>query len=144
MTSAPATYGYKQVADRIEHVLGERPEESTMRTALVRRRRTAGRRPGIATGLPAPLPSEKLPARFSADAVEEWLAAHPRLAWDQAVQEAREGLAAGKSTAVIVHGARTRGLSWRQITEILNTHDGGHRSVSGVHKRYRRLDEVQP
>ena len=145
-TPTPATYSYDQVAERIEQVLGERPSKSALRAAPLRQRRTRGRRPGLTAGMPAPLPSpsKTIRARFSAAAVEEWLAVHPRLEWARAIREAQMGLAAGQTTETVVTAALTGGLSWRQITAILNTHDGGHRSVSGVHKSYRHLERAQP
>lgn len=140
-TSTPATYSYDQVAERIEQVLGEQPSKSALRAARLRQRRTRGRRPGLTAGMPAPLPSpsKTIPARFSATAIEEWLAAHPRLEWDRAIREAKVGLAAGQPTEDVVLAALAGGLSWRLITETLNEHDGRHCSVSGVHKRYRHL-----
>lgn len=145
-TPTPATYSYDQVAERIEQVLGERPSKSALRAAPLRQRRTRGRRPGLTAGMPAPLPSpsKTTRARFSAEAVEEWLAVHPRLEWARAMHEAQMGLAAGQHTDTVVSAALTGGLSWRQITAILNEHDGGHRSVSGVHKSYRHLERAQP
>lgn len=145
-TPTPATYSYDQVAERIEQVLGERPSKSALRAAPLRQRRTRGRRPGLTAGMPGPLPSpsKTIRARFSAAAVEEWLATHPRLEWARARHEAQTSLAAGKPTETAVSAALAGGLSWRQITAILNEHDGGHRSVSGVHKRYHRFEEVQP
>jgi len=145
-TPTPATYSYDQVAERIEQVLGEQPSRSALRAAPLRQRRTRGRRPGLTAGMPAPLPSpsKTIRARFSATAVEEWLAVHPRLEWARAIRDAKESLAAGQPIEDVVSAALSEGLSWRQITAILNEHDGGHRSVSGVHKRYRSLDEAQP
>ena len=145
-TPTPATYSYDQVAERIEQVLGERPSKSALRAAPLRQRHTRGRRPGLTAGMPAPLPSpsKTIRARFSAAAVEEWLAVHPRLEWARAVHEAKVGLAAGQPTETVVTAAFAGGLSWRQITAILNEHDGGHRSVSGVHKSYRHLERAQP
>lgn len=145
-TRTPATYSYDQVAERIEQVLGEQPSKSALRAAPLRQRRTRGRRPGLTAGMPAPLPSpsKTIRARFSAAAIEEWLALHPRLEWARAIRDAKADLAAGQPTEDVVSAAFARGLSWRQITAILNDHDGGHRSVSGVHKRYRRLEEGQP
>ena len=111
-----ATYGYEELAARIEQVLGERPSPSALRAARAQGRRTKSTltKPRLTVGLPAslPAPSRTAPAAFDIEEVERWLAGHPRLA---------------------------HGLSWRTITSLLVAHDGQVRSIAGVHKRYRHL-----
>lgn len=137
-----ATYGYRQLADRIEEVLGTRPSPSSLRAAAAAARRTGGTQspPRLTAGMPAPLPrtSATDPAAFPADQVEQWLAHHPRLAWRAAVQRAADALHGGADPADVVAAARAAGLSWRTITALLAEQGAAPRSTAGVHKRYRR------
>ena len=54
----PATYSYKELAARIDQVLGERPSLSALRAAAAQERRTSTTlsRPRLTVGMPAPLP----------------------------------------------------------------------------------------
>lgn len=143
MPSTPVTYGYAELANRIEQVLGERLTRSTLRSAVSqnRRGRPVQTRPRMTAGMPAPLPapSRTAPARFDVAAVEAWLSEHPRLRWNTARAEALQALAAGASIDSVVAAGVAAGLSWRHLTAVLNEFDGGQRSVAGVHKRFRRL-----
>lgn len=156
-TDRPATYGYEQLADRIEAVLGERPSASSLRAARAEARRWETRRigarrvrPGLTTGMPAPLPaaSRTAPARFDAEQVEIWLAHHPAHAWEQAIARTRERLASGDEiTGVVVADALRAGLSWSVLTDLINERtvaDGGRaRTRAAIHYRYRHVDPDQ-
>jgi len=141
--SSKHTYGYEQLADRIEQVLGDRPSLSALRAASAKERSTQATlsRPRLTVGMPVPLPSASRTAlaTFSAVAVEEWLRHHPRLGWNRAISDARARLAAGVTVEEVISVGLSRGLSWRTLTTLLNEHDGRSRSVSAVHKRYRHL-----
>ena len=143
MPSAPVTYGYAELANRIEQVLGERLTCSTLRSAVSqnRRDRPVQTRPRLTAGMPAPLPapSRTAPARFDGAAVEAWLSEHPRLRWNAARQEVLQALVGGASIDSVVTAGVAAGLSWRHLTAVLNDFDHGHRSVAGVHKRFRHL-----
>ncbi len=138
-----ATYGYEELASRIEDVVGERPSRSSLRAAPAQARRAESTltKPRLTVGMPAPLPgaSRTAPAAFDVDEVERWLAEHPRLAWNRAVDEARRALDQGVDLELVITRALGRGLSWRTITTLLVEHDGLARSTAGVHKRYRHL-----
>ena len=138
-----ATYGYEELAARIEQVLGERPSPSALRAARAQGRRTKSTltKPRLTVGLPAslPAPSRTAPAAFDVEDVERWLAGHPRVAWNQAVAQAEQALARGEDVESVISQALAHGLSWRTITTVLVEHDGQSRSTAGVHKRYRHL-----
>lgn len=138
-----ATYGYEELAARIEQVLGERPSPSALRAARAQSRRTESTltKPRLTVGMPAPLPapSRTAPAAFDVEDVERWLAGHPRVAWNQAVAQAEQALARGEDVESVISQALAHGLSWRTITTVLVEHDGQSRSTAGVHKRYRHL-----
>lgn len=137
------TYDYEQLVARIEAVLGERPSTSALRAAAAQQRRTANPRTKarLTAGMPPPLPatSRTSPARFDAEEIESWLASHPRLAWQQATEQARDGLRHGGDTEQVIAQALRAGLSWRTITALLIEHDGRPRTMAGVHKHYRHL-----
>lgn len=138
-----ATYGYEELAARIEEVLGERPSRSVLRAARAQSRRTESTltKPRLTVGMPAPLPAptRTSPAAFDVDEVERWLAGHPRLAWNHAVDQAERALERGDDVELVISRALADGLSWRTITTLLVEHDGHARSTAGVHKRYRHL-----
>lgn len=138
-----ATYGYEELAARIENVLGERPSLSALRAARAEDRRTRSTltKPRLTVGMPAPLPSptRTSPAVFEMDEIERWLAHHPRLAWNRAVEQAQRALARGDDIDRVIAQALADRLSWRTITLLLVEHDGRVRSTAGVHKRYRHL-----
>ena len=149
MTSAPRTYGYKELADRIEAVVGERPSLSSLRAeraAYSRGLGQRGKRPRITAEMPHPMRSDSptAAARFSVSAIEAWLARHPRLMWDRAVQEAGTRLAAGDDVEAVVAGALRDGISWSVITRLLNEHaeavGGTPITKAGVHKKFRHLE----
>ena len=138
-----ATYGYEELAARIEQVLGELPSPSALRAARAQGRRTESTltKPRLTVGMPAPLPapSRTAPAAFDVEDVERWLAGHPRVAWNQAVAQAEQALARGEDVESVISQALAHGLSWRTITTVLVEHDGQSRSTAGLHKRYRHL-----
>lgn len=142
-TERPATYSYAALADRIEEVLGERPSRSALRAASAKDRGTGAAlaRPRATIGMPAPLhgTSRTAPAVFDVDEIEQWLANHPRLRWQRAVDEMAVSLARGADEEQVVAAAVTSGLPWRTITAQLNAHDGRGRTVAGIHKRYRHV-----
>ena len=148
-TRTPRTYGYTELADRIEAVLGQRPSLSTLRAA----RTTSDRgqvesrmKPRLTAGMPLPMPSDSptAPARFLARDVEKWLTKHPILRWVHAADVARERLAAGESEEAVVAAALRDGLSWSLITELINERadatGGPTWAKSGIHKKYRHLE----
>ena len=138
-----ATYGYEELAARIQEVLGERPSRSALRAARAQSRRTEATltKPRLTVGMPAPLPapSPTAPATFDVEEVERWLVSHPRLAWNKAVEQAERALVRGDDVELVIARALAQGLSWRTITSLLVAHDGQARSTAGVHKRYRHL-----
>lgn len=139
----PATYGYEELASRIEEVLGERPSRSALRAAGAQGRRTGSTatKPRLTVGMPAPRPAESrtAPSAFDVEEVETWLENHPRLVWSRAVRDAQEALQRGDDVEKVIAGALGRGLSWRTVTALLVEHDGHARTLAGVHKRYRHL-----
>lgn len=137
VSDLPATYTYEQLAAAIEQALGVRPALSTLRAAQAEARTAVGtRRRSLTAGMPAPLPSTGGPALFDAATVDRWLADHPRRALQKATEQATDALRAGTSEAQVVARARENGLSWRQITAVLNTVGPRRRSVAAVHRRY--------
>ncbi len=147
-SEGPATYSYRDVADRIEQVLGERPSTSALRAASTKDRHTPDTksRPRLTVGMPRPLPapSPTTPAAFAVDEIECWLAAHPRRILNRAAQEAEEATRRGEPVESVVTAALSKGLTWRAITAALNAGDGGRRSTAGVYKRFRRLADSDP
>ncbi|WP_301485880.1 hypothetical protein [Intrasporangium sp.] len=142
---AEATYSYREVADRVEEVLGERPSLSALRAAaaVARRTPTTQGRPRLTAGMPAPAParSKTSPAVFSQRKVEAWLRRHPR----RVRAAAREALVASAANPrsrleVAVRKARQAGLSWRVIADGITEGSGVTHSLAGVHKAYRYLD----
>ena len=105
------TYGYLELADLIEQQLGIRPSLSTLRSAAARPADPA-LSARLTTGMPQPLPPHTKPARFDADAIDDWLAHHPLLT-----------TAVGHDdTNAIPHAvtqARKAGASWSAITTAL-------------------------
>ena len=149
----PATYGYKELADHIEAVLGERPSASLLRGARAEARRAGAHptrarrvRPSLTAGMPPPLPplARTAPARFDAEQIKTWLAHHPAHAWDRAVTSARERLAAGQPVEEVVVDALRAGLAWSVLTTLINAAavaaGGRARTKSAIHQRYRHLD----
>ena len=144
MTSRSATYTYEDVADRIAEVLGERPALSTLRAEVTRRPTSQQRQmPRLTTGMPSPLSPRTSPARFSAAAVEKWLANHPRLDWKQARDDIDRERRRGEDLELIVAAALHRGLSWRVIAGAL-TDSGYQCTTAGLHKRFRHLTDKAP
>lgn len=147
MASPGPTYGYRELADRIEQVLGVRPSLSTLRAARSETRRTkaSSSRPRITYGMPLPRQTggPTSPAAFSVREVEAWLKRHPRSQWANTYD--RLVAVAGKPSARVdasVARARRAGLSWRQIAQALTDGSGVRHSPAGVHKRYRDADSL--
>jgi hypothetical protein len=143
-TSRGETYGYTELAARIEAVLGQRPSVSTLRAERAEARRRGprrGRRPGLTDGMPAPLPAptRTSPAQFDAAEVERWLVDHPLRGWNRAVEVAREGLTAGEDTKTVVAAALRQNLSWSVIAQLLSERDGQGWSKAWVHTKFRDL-----
>ncbi len=134
----PATYGYAEVADRLEEELGVRPALSTLRNAAAVAGRGIQSPPRITDGMPAPLPapSRTTPAQFDRAQIERWLRRHPRKVERRVIENALAALDEGQPEARVVKRARAKGLSWRAITALLNEHDGRGRGLSAVHKLY--------
>jgi len=146
----PQYYGYAELADRIAAVLGVRPSLSLLRGAAAEARRRDQRqglrrgRPSITTGMPHPRPSTRRPATFDPLEVETWLAGHPALAWDQALQTARDRLADGQDVEDVVSAALQAGISWSALTELINAHQHTSWTKAWVHRRYRHLEPARP
>lgn len=140
--SAKRTYSYRELAERVEEVLGERPSLSALRASASASRRSATTQgwPRLTAGMPAPETSKSrtAPAAFSQRQVEGWLRRHPRLAaaktYDALVT------AAGKPRSrleVAVDKARSAGLSWRLVAEAITEGSGLTHSTAGVYKAFR-------
>lgn len=136
------TYTYAEVADLIERELGIRPALSSLRAAAATDKRTEATlsRPRLTTGMPAKVSGLSRPARFDADAIDAWLAAHPLKVWQQTVDAFQAALRGGQPPEQAIAGARRAGLSWRQITQLWTAVDGRQRSSTTVHARFRHLD----
>lgn len=146
MPEEERTYSYEQLAGRLQDVLGVRPSPSSLRAAAAAARRTTSSQgpPRATAQMPPPLPGPAAtsPARFDAAQVEAWLSRHPRLLWQQAVADLEQALRSADVDATeAVREARTRGLSWQQITTTLHGTGVDHRSRAGIFKAYRHLDE---
>jgi len=96
-------------------------------------------------GLPAPLNPGESALEFDTAAVEEWLAAHPRLQRASQLEALYEGLVASLDAtprqgdqlrADAVHQARSVGLSWAQIADQIGVVDGREVTRQAVAKRY--------
>lgn len=139
----PQVYTYRQVADRVEEVLGERPSLSSLRAEAAKGRQTptTQARPRLTLQLPAPLPHVPgaRPVRFSAEEVERWLQNHPRLRWAQAMERARSALEEGQEPAQVVEEVLSAGASWRNVVQLLAGVPDQPQTLTGVHKRYRSL-----
>lgn len=144
-SSEPGFYSYAELAARIADVLFVRPSVSTLRAAAAESRRTTATnaRIRLTSGMPAPVTTKRGRAQFDREAVEAWLARHPRRVTLQAVKELTTAAAAGADLEQAVHGARRAGLSWRTITDGLAA-GGHHRSVAAVHKTFRGVDQPGP
>ncbi|MGV1010108.1 MAG: hypothetical protein ACOYBY_16125 [Dermatophilaceae bacterium] len=144
--STEPTYTYRQLAARVEEVLGARPSLSSLRAAgaETRRTRSVRRRPRLTVGMPAPQPSSSptAPALFSQAEVEHWLAHHPRagfLAPYRALVAAAAGPAQDLDAAV--GRARRDGLSWQHVAEALSEGSGITRSRSWAHLHYQHVTD---
>ena len=144
----PQTYTYAQLAERIEAALGVRPAASTLRAAAAEARRTPANqsRPRLTMGMPSPQPdgAPGMAVEFSAAEVDRWLAEHPWRGWAAARADLVEAAATASTSehvAQAVGQARRSGMSWRQITEVLNTHGPVVRTMPAVHRAYRHLDD---
>lgn len=149
IVTGAATYSYAQVSDRITAVLGETPSRSALRAAPAESVRSVhtNSRVRLTAGMPAPLPSTSRtsPARFDAEAVEQWLKGHPRLQRQQAYRELAAA-AAGAAEAQeplrlepAVRAARSHSMSWRSIAVAIAEGSGRPHSHQGVFKAYRHL-----
>lgn len=138
------TYTYAEVADLIEREFGVRPSLSMLRAEAAEARRRPGTEvlPRLTIGLPGPLegPGRPAPARFDADAVDAWLATHPRRAWHRMDAALRAGLEEDLSVEAAITAARRGGMSWAQIRNALADVRGDTRTRAGVYYAYRHLD----
>lgn len=114
-------YDVACVQDRLEAELGERPSANQIHKAAAVSR-TANARLSVVSGLPVPV-SREGGLLWSADAIDEWIAHHPR----RVRQAAREELALALETVgaqdgidlgEVVARARAAGLSWGSIAEM--------------------------
>lgn len=136
------TYGYPQLAARIEEVLGVRPALSTLRTAGARADRgLVWSPPRITAGMPRPLPSSPpAPARFRVDDVEAWLETHPWRVQEQALEKVTTACAAGGQPQLraAVRQAREVGASWSAVTGALRAGGWPH-GRAWTHRLFRDL-----
>jgi hypothetical protein len=144
--STEPTYTYRQVAERMEQVLGGRPALSSLRAASSEARRTKSvrRRPRLTLGMPAPQParSRTAPALFSQAEIEHWLTHHPRVQFLTSYR-ALVAAAAGpaKNLDAAVARARRDGLSWQHVAEALSEGSGITRSRSWAHLTYQHVHD---
>ena len=136
------TYTYEQVAERINEVLGETPSLASLRAAAAEATRTTSTnsRVRLTAGMPAPLAPRSSPALFDRLEIERWLRHHPRLKERQAYAELVRQVATEAGRRRAIREARTRGLSWRRITDALTDATGTAHSHQGVFKAFRDLD----
>lgn len=139
---AERTYSYRELAERVEKVLGDRPSLSALRASASATRRSATTQgwPRLTAGMPAPEPakSRTSPAAFSQRKVEAWLRRHPRLAATTAYDALVT--AAGNPRSRLegaVRKARAAGLSWRLVAEAIAEGSGVPHSTAGVYKAFR-------
>lgn len=127
------TLSYDELADRIEAVLGERPALVTLRTAVARpsRRKVS---PSLTAGLPAPVTAAGTRPRFSARAVEEWLAHHPRRRQEELM--AQIIAATPDRRDQVITAARDEGLSWEAIAEAAGQAVGTTYSKQWAQQKY--------
>lgn len=144
-------YSVEDVADRIAEQLGERPTTNQIYKGVSAAGAPRGRsvRLSVVAGLPAPVerPSEVSRAALSwdADDIERWLADHPRVRMQKALDElaaradalAESGRRAGE--IAMVEWARSQGLSWAQIAAALSKARGAPVTRQAVAQRYARL-----
>ena len=133
---ASGLLSYRQLADRIEQALGVRPALSTLRAAAADSDRGTPRT-RLTAGLPAPSARAAAggAALFDADAVQAWLAAHPRRRISHEQDRLLRAPAAQRPQAV-AH-ARRAGLSWRQVADALAQADGTSYTRQWAQQRYR-------
>lgn len=145
------TYTVADVQNRVEEALGERPTANDVHRESGR----AGQRPNarvrLMAGLPAPVNGGESVLEFDRDAVESWLAQHPRLQRASQLEALYEGLVASLDAtprqgdqlrAEAVHRARSVGLSWAQIADQISVVDGRDVTRQAVAKRYGQLRVV--
>ncbi len=139
---AERTYSYRELAERVEEVLGDRPSLSALRASASASRRSATTQgwPRLTAGMPAPKPSKSrtAPAAFSQREVEVWLRRHPRLAATKAYDALVTATGKPRSRLeVAVRKARSAGLSWRLVAEAVTEGSGLPHSTAGVYKAFR-------
>jgi len=146
----------EDVADRIAEQLGERPTANQIYKGASAAGTPRGRsvRMSIVAGLPAPVerPSEVSRSALSwdADDIERWLANHPRVRMQKALDEldarAAELASSGRRAGEIamVEWARSQELSWAQIAAALSKARGVTVTRQAVAQRYSRLSERLP
>jgi hypothetical protein len=130
-------YSYAEVADRVEAVLGVRPQLSTLRAAAAADARVRGTnsRVRVTAGMPAPIKQVPgYPTEFDANAIEHWLANHPRAQGTQQMQLLAN--ASPKQRDKAVARARAAGLSWQQIADAIGQAEGKTYSRQWAQQRY--------
>lgn len=134
--STPQWYSYPDLQRRIREVLGVEVATSTLRAAPTRHGRALTR---VTEGMPTPLPESRsrfVPARFSVDDVEAWLADHPLLAQLDALHDIRVAGPGGRHAAV--DRARAAGVSWTRIAAAISAAEHRPYSAQAAHRRYGR------
>lgn len=148
MPEPPRTYTYAQLAQRIAEELRVKPSPSALRAARAEDQRALGTRPRsrprITTAMPPPLEASgpTAPARFDADAIETWLAAHPWRAHARHLATYRATLATTAPAEDAVAQALADGLSWTAISQGLREVRGDSRGVPGIWKALRHLGPI--
>ncbi|MGB8385149.1 MAG: hypothetical protein WCG47_28565 [Dermatophilaceae bacterium] len=141
--NTPLTYTYREVADRVEQVLGVRPSLSSLRAAAAEARRTRSvrRRARLTLGMPPaePAPSRTTPAVFSQAKIEHWLANHPRAGHLAAYRALVAAARQSRNLDAAVQQARRDGLTWQHVADALSEGSGVTRSRSWAHLTYHHV-----
>lgn len=140
------TYRYADIQQLISQRLGVDVSLVTLRTASTRHSDRPNHRASITTGMPRPIGYQGKQRIFDADAIDEWLERHPRIAYEEAVKD----LAAAAATvpqhqprdyaalAPAVRHARDRDLSWAKIADTLTEATGTRWRPQVLHRYFTR------
>lgn len=128
-------YTYDDIADRIAEVFGERPTPAILYGGERDPDRPVRGEIRVTAGMPTPLPGRP-PRQFDADEVDAWLRKHPRLVARKRVEQLREAITGTLVRQDAVAAARNAGLSWQQITDVIQEVDEREISRQAVAKQY--------
>lgn len=125
----PKSYTVVDVLDRLEQEFGQRPTDNAVHKAAGRPRR-ANARASLVAGLPKPVRTgEGGTLVFEATDIDRWLQEHPRRVMQQAIADLERDVRSAQTLRsdgelrTGVATARTRGLSWAQVAEVLSRVD---------------------